>query len=167
MKRLFVALDLPEAVRAALPSPGAGWRAIPKENLHVTLAFLGRQEDPAAVIGAVRVAMRPVGALALGRAVHLPSRRPRVLAVEVEGDVAGLQRAVSDALAASGLYAPEKRRYRPHVTIGRARDAPSLELPEVPPVRFLAPSVSVIESRLSPKGARYEALATFPVPARR
>ena len=161
MKRLFVALDLPAGVREALHRipPTQGWRAVPLESLHVTLAFLGDRDDPDAVVVAVREAMRPITSLASGEAVLLPPRRPRVMAVRLSGDVSELQSAVAVA-----LDAVEGREFLPHVTIGRARgDRPSRDLPEVPSMSFVAPSVSVYRSHLSPKGARYEALATFPV----
>jgi 2'-5' RNA ligase len=156
--RLFVALDLPPAVREALPAPGEGWRAVPRESLHVTLAFLGARDAAEPVVEAVREAMRPITALALDSAVLLPPRRPRVMAVRLAGDMADLQSAV-----ASALDAVEKRAFLPHVTIGRARERPSLALPAVPRIAFTAPSVSVYRSHLSPKGAGYEPLATFPV----
>ena len=164
--RLFVALDLPAQARAALAEVplGEGWRAVPVQSLHVTLAFLGQLPEAGPVVAAVRPAVRPVTRLSLDSAVLLPPRRPRVLAVRLGGDMSALQASVSAALSDAGLYTPEKRPFLPHVTIGRARgDRPSRSMPVVPRMTFAAPSVSVYESRLSPKGARYEALATFPV----
>ena len=46
VQRLFVALDLPDGIRATLaatPIDRATWRPIPEANLHVTLAFLGNR----------------------------------------------------------------------------------------------------------------------------
>src|SRR4051794_25247903 len=131
--RLFVALDLPEDVREALPRPGAPWRAVPPENLHVTVAFLGDVDPDAAAVAALAPVGRPPGGpdhhegaqrpgpLATRAAIMLPPRRPRVLAVELEdrsGACTALQAVVSDALAAAGVYAPEARPWLPHVTIG-------------------------------------------------
>ena len=142
-----------------MPEPGEGWRPVPRESLHVTLAFLGRREDPEAVVAAVDGAMRPVTSLALDEVIVLPPRRPRVMAVRLSGDVSDLQSAVATA-----LDAVERRAFLPHVTIGRARaERPSRSLPELPAMSFAAPSVSVYRSHLSPKGARYEALASFPL----
>ena len=129
----------------------------------MTLAFLGSLEAAEPVCEAVRGAMRPAGSLSLSEAVLLPPRRPRVMAVKLAGEVGELQASVSGALAAAGLYTPEKRPFLAHVTIGRARGRPSRSLPVVPPMSFAAPSVSVYSSVLSSKGARYEALATFPL----
>ena len=145
-------------MRAALPAPGEGWRAVPVGSLHVTLAFLGERDDPEEVVAAVRASMRPITALTLAGAVLLPPRRPRVMAVRLAGDVSALQSAITVAL---GVV--ERREFLPHVTIGRAKGRPSRAVPEVPSLSFLAPSVSVYRSHLGPKGARYEALASFPV----
>lgn len=163
--RAFVALELPDAALAALPAPGQGWRPVPREALHVTLAFLG-WIGPAAVpaIGAaLEEAAAPVGEVSLGSAVVLPPRRPRVLVVDLEdpqGRLRGLQQRVSGLLRTAGLYEPERREYRPHVTIGRAREAkpPRGPLPEVEPVRFQPGPLTLFQSRLHPSGARYEPL---------
>jgi 2'-5' RNA ligase len=164
--RLFVALDLPEEVRAALPSPdpAAGWRAVPRGSLHVTLAFLGWMEPPAAerVCPVVASAVRSVGPLTLAGVVLLPPRRPRVMAVRLEGDVGECQASVSAALAGAGLYEPEARPFLPHVTIGRARGPVARgPLDEVPALTFQPPSLTVYRSRPARGGARYEALCTF------
>lgn len=150
-------------MRSALPDPGAGWRRVPPEALHVTLAFLGQVESSEAVCAAVGPALRPVGRLSLSGAVLLPPRRPRVMAVRVEGEIGELQACVSRALAGAGLYTPEKRPFLAHVTIGRARAEASSDLPEVPASAFMAPSVTVYRSLLSPRGARYEVVCRFPL----
>jgi 2'-5' RNA ligase len=160
-QRLFVALDLPEEVRSALPEPGEGWRAVAKESLHVTLVFLGWMEGAEGVISAVRGAVAPVGPLSTGRVVLLPRRRPRVMAVELEGEAGGLQAAVAGALRDAGLYAPEERPWFPHVTIGRTKGPVGTEVPPVPALTFDAPSVSVYRSELGSGPAQYTALARF------
>lgn len=110
--RLFVALDLPEQVRAALAEWGAQaveragdvLRAVPPENLHLTLAFLGaREEAQAEAIGAiVTTSAGNTCNLSLGAPLWLPPRRPGVLTVEVSdatGALAGLQTRSPCALA--------------------------------------------------------------------
>jgi 2'-5' RNA ligase len=166
--RLFVAAELPEAAIDAL----LAWRPeheelrpVPRESLHVTLAFLGeRDEGEVPVVGAlVEQLARPVGGLTLERARWLPPRRPRVLAVELGGAEAlvELQAAVAAGLAGAIGFVPEKRRFLPHVTVARVRRrAPSGELPELPYAgEFAATALTLFRSRLSPKGARYETLA--------
>ena len=166
--RLFVAADLPAAVRAALPVPAdPPWRPVPAENLHVTLAFLGQMEETAVAPVSEIVSACCAGASARGlrllQSVALPPRRPRVLAVELDdpGDGLGaLQAALSAALSSQGLYVPEKRRFLAHVTIGRARALVSSRdaFVDVEPLEFDVPSVTLYRSNTSPGGARYEAL---------
>jgi 2'-5' RNA ligase len=167
--RLFVALDLPADVRGALAAfreqaaDPEVWRPVPEASLHVTLAFIGHREaeDVArctAALGGVPVpAALP---LALGRALLLS----RVLAVAVEDPSGGLgevQARVSDALAGAGVYEPEARRFRPHVTVGRLRKGarPPRRVPGAPePVAFRGGPVVLYRSVLGRGPANYERL---------
>ena len=105
--RLFVALDLPPEARAALAAfrdaaaDPAVWRPVGDDALHLTLAFLGRR-PPEAVAAAGRVleaCAGPAPALALGGALLLPPRRPRVLCVAV-GDSGGALAALQSRVSA-------------------------------------------------------------------
>lgn len=168
--RLFVAADLPDDVRAALaawrPSDGA-LRPVAPEYLHVTLCFLGSvAESLVEPVGAATVACAaPVGPLAVGGGLWLPPRRPRVLAVALEdpeGRLGEVQAAVSSAMERVAGYRPEVRPFLPHVTVARVRrgeKAPRGELAPPPEVRFAPTALTLYRSHLSPKGARYEALA--------
>jgi 2'-5' RNA ligase len=188
--RLFVAVDPPAAVREALLAwaraavarlhaqrgreSAADVRLLEPEGLHVTLCFLGaRPVEEIELIAALlaRCAAR-VGELSLGAPLWLPPRRPRTLAVEVhdgEGGLAGLQEALSKALADATGWEAERRRFRAHITVARMRGrgagrrsspAGALALPATPPLRFTPASVVLYRSWLSPAGASYEALAT-------
>jgi RNA 2',3'-cyclic 3'-phosphodiesterase len=177
--RLFVAAELPpEAVAALVAFRDAAadpdvWRPVAAESLHVTLAFMGAR-DPAAVPGAsavVREAAAAAGAaprLALSGALLLPPRRARVLCADLEdtdGALGALQDRVSAALAAAGLYTPEARPFRAHVTVARLRPRarPPRAVAVAPePVAFAAAAVTLFASRLHPHGARYAALERVP-----
>jgi 2'-5' RNA ligase len=173
--RLFVALDLPEPARAALAAFRAAaadpaiWRPLPDESLHLTLAFLGHrpEADVPAVVDVLRNQSHVAPRLALGAALALPPRRPRVLTAEVEdpdGTLGALQAAVSRDLAAAALYEPETRPYRPHATVARLRPdarARRSELPPPEPLEFLGEALTLYQSRLRRGGALYEALARF------
>lgn len=171
--RLFVAAELPgdvtEALLAWAPRDPA-LRPVPVEALHLTLAFLGErsEEDAARVTAALAGLARPVRALSLGEAIWLPPRRPRVLAVEVDdgdGALTTLQADVIAALVGAVGFEPEGRPYLPHVTVARVRSgarAPRLELPppaDLVDAPFGATALTLFHSRLSPRGARYEALS--------
>jgi 2'-5' RNA ligase len=170
--RLFVAVDVPAAAREAL----AGWarealgvggpRLIAPDMLHITLCFLGATPaDDVAV--AARLALgcaRPVPELEIGGPVWLPPRRPRVVAVSIldgEGQLAALQDDVSEALSLGLGFEPERRRFRPHLTVARMRagtqTSHALTLP-TPSLRFAAESLTLYRSRLAPSGAPYEPL---------
>ena len=172
--RLFVALDLPAEVRDVLAAWGRqqtrgreGLRLVDAAMLHVTLCFLGWREAGAAesIGAAVAACAAPVLDLALGKAAWLPPRRPRVLAVDLEdgsGAVGDLQRRVSDALVATAGYEPERRAYRPHVTVARVRGGGRLRAFELDaPARLSFPgaALTLYSSTLRRDGAVYSPLA--------
>lgn len=173
--RLFVALELPARVRAALSEWSGAlddgvWRSVPEANLHVTLAFLGeRPEEDVAVVDSVLrgIVGEPPLSLRCARVVALPPRRPRVVAVGLEeagGDVLGaLHGAVSAGLASAGVYQPDRRPFLPHVTVGRVRRGARGFVPAAlaaPECAFSAESVTAFRSRPGRGGSVYEPLAS-------
>jgi 2'-5' RNA ligase len=176
-ERLFVALDLPAAARAELAGfrDRAGrriWRPVADDALHITLAFLGHlPEGSSERVGAVvRACAGPATDLALGAALLLPPRRPRVLTVEIEdgaGELGALQARLVEALSAAGVYEPERRAFRPHATVARLRAgerAPrELRIDGPGPLGFDGEAVTLYRSRLSRAGARYEPLERVPL----
>jgi 2'-5' RNA ligase len=176
--RLFVALDLPAAIREAL----AGWRdeliagredlrPTRLETLHVTLAFLGwrAEADVERVAGTARAAAadHAVPVLAPGALRAVPAGSPRVFALDLDdagGRATALQEAVAGALAAERLYKPEARAFWPHVTLARVRkgERAAPPLPDRPLVLdpFEACDLTLYRSTLKPAGAVYDALAT-------
>jgi 2'-5' RNA ligase len=176
--RLFVALELPRAVRERLAvwrdevvAGVPGLRAVQVESLHVTLCFLGWIEvgQVDAVTDACGVVRgMPAASLRVGPGIWLPPRRPRVLAVELDdlgARLGAVQSALSGALSAGGWYKPEKRPFLAHVTVARvgrgARVRRGSELPGLPDdLTFVGSTVTLFRSRLSPSGARYEGLAS-------
>jgi 2'-5' RNA ligase len=174
--RLFVALDLPAPVRDALAALAAAadpdvWRPLGRDALHVTLAFLGsRPPADVAVIEALLSAEagRPAPPLALAEAEVLPPRRGRVLTARLDdptGALGELQTRLSAALAAAGLYTPEKRAFHPHATVARLRPRARPRDPDgaLEPLAFHPDAVTLYVSRLHPSGARYEPLARAPL----
>jgi 2'-5' RNA ligase len=183
--RLFVAIELEPGVREALarvqdelrkrPLPSLRW--VRPEGIHLTLKFLG--ETPADLVPAIESALAEAVAglspfqVALGPLGTFGGRRPRVLWVDVTGDVdrlKELQERVERALAPLGVPR-EERAYSPHLTLARlppsAAAGPALEeaLAAVPPpeAAMEAREVSLVLSRLQPGGAVYERLADFPL----
>ena len=170
--RLFVALDLPGDVRAAL----AAWadeaapeavRRVPAQNLHLTLAFLGsRDEDTAGVVAELLPGVaRPLAALCTAGALWLPPRRPGVLTVALRADdaLSALQGAVVAALERTIGFEPERRTFRPHVTVGRVPRGARIDWrrelrPPAPELAFGAPALTLYRSHTGRGGARYQVL---------
>ena len=173
--RLFVALELPREAVAALEDFARGaaspdvWRTVPPESLHVTLAFLGSVEE--ALVPDIAAVLDAGGSaaprLSLAGTLLLPPSRPRVLAAALEdpdGTLTAMQARLSEALERLAVYEPERRPFRPHVTVARLRPrarAPRQAGTEPPPLEFHGTSVTLFSSRTSPSGARYEALARY------
>lgn len=182
--RLFLALDLPGEMRdrvagvlARLQGSLSGWRFVGAEGLHVTLRFLGEVDE--SIEGRGRDAWRecagrtgPFRLRLAGIGTFPEGRRARVLwlgASEAppEGRLAVLAASLESAARSLGL-APETRPFHAHVTLARASDRPA-DVPardrEVLLGEIEAREVVLFRSRLGRGGARYEALATFPLGA--
>jgi 2'-5' RNA ligase len=177
--RLFVAVEVPDETRRALAAfrdaaaDPAVWRPVPDESLHLTLAFLGNRPegdvDTCARVLAAAVA-GPAPGLSLAGPLLLPPRAARVLCADVDdpaGALGRIQAAVSEGLAGAAVYVPEKRPFRPHITVARLqrgarppRASESLPVPE--PLEFEAECVTLFRSRLSAGGSRYEPLVRVP-----
>ena len=154
--RLFVALDLPADVRAALAAVGAAadretWRALAAETLHVTLAFLGaRPATDVATIEPLVAALdgRPAPRLALKRVLGLPPRRARVLTVELRRSPTARSprsRPSSRVSSPRPASSPPRRdrSARTSPSPGCARGcAPPATSPRSHPLAFDAPSVT-------------------------
>lgn len=174
--RLFVALELPAGVRAELSGwarhalPGRdGVRRLEGDALHVTLCFLGWRDptDVGVVASLLEACARPIGPVSVGAPIWLPPRKPRALAVELhdpEAGVADLQADLAAGLVAELAWEPERRRFRPHVTVirmppGAGAGVRGVTLPPTPDLEFTPRWVALYRSRLERAGARYEALA--------
>ncbi len=173
---MFVALDLPDEARERLAAwrdeltAGRGdLRPVAEEALHVTLVFLGWQDESAAqdIARAAFGAGEGIGApvLSPGGVRALPPRNPRLFALDLAdeaGRATALQGAMSDALEAGRWYRPEKRPFWPHLTLARvkrgARRVAGLAATQPPAGPFRAGQVTLYRSTLRPQGALYEPL---------
>jgi 2'-5' RNA ligase len=184
--RLFVALDLPEEVRAGIDAWGKealadpGLRPVPAENLHVTLAFLGSrpEEEVERIAEAVRESVGPAPWVELLDPVQRPPRgRARLFALPVlSPGTEALQAGVEQRLVEGGFYEPEKRPFWPHVTLARVRPQgrgsrrpaaiadPPGKLPEALSEAFFGVRLSLYRSVLLPSGAQYVPLAQVELP---
>lgn len=184
--RLFIAIDIPEEVRAGLRSWGAraladpALRPVRPESLHITLAFLGyrpeKDIDRLAEIVAGGGAQAPE--VELRDPVARPSaRRARLYALLApSAGVDEIQAGLQDALVADGLYKPEKRPFWSHLTVARVRPEgrgskrpmgvarPPSGLPAGLCEPFFSRRLTLYRSELQPQGARYTPLAQVELP---
>jgi RNA 2',3'-cyclic 3'-phosphodiesterase len=163
--RLFLALRLPEDAldeverwqRAQLSKV----RVVPREHLHVTLAFLGHRPagELDAVTGALRDAATMAGEIRLTSVRYRETRSAGMLVLEDEhGAAARLAGDLHERLERLGVYRREGRPWLPHLTVARWRERPRLR-PEPPPRRTFVPSdAAAYLSRLRPGGAEYRVL---------
>jgi RNA 2',3'-cyclic 3'-phosphodiesterase len=178
---LFVALDLPEALRDGIVAWGRrelrdpALRVVRPESLHVTLAFLGyRPEKEIDALGEIVQGLRSAApTIGLGDPVAKPSlRRARLFALPAASSAAvTLQFELEEALVGKRLYKPEKRPFWPHVTVARVKsgsrgskrpvevESPPGRLPKGVLEPALCVRVTLYRSVLQPQGSRYTPLA--------
>jgi 2'-5' RNA ligase len=137
MIRAFIAIDLPDDVRAAIGEVQdrlkrahvgvkVSWTKI--ENIHLTLQFLGYVEEPTVelislALGAV-AGRHAAFAVTVGGVGAFPNTMvPRVLWVgcrDTDGRLTTLAGAVQQAMTEFG-FAPEQREFAAHLTLGRVK----------------------------------------------
>ena len=183
--RLFVALALPDEVRAELRRVAGAMRAfapngtrwVNVDGAHLTLRFI-RSTPPAAAAALGEAVTRAAEGIApfelslAGAGVFPPRGAPRVLWAGIDGALdalANLRRNVEDALAVAGLP-HEERAFAPHLTLARvnARLSPdeaqtlreATEAVDVQRIGFAVNEVGLYHSDLLPTGAVYTCLAS-------
>lgn len=186
--RLFVACEIPADVRDSIGEvidrlrdrSGTAVRWVKPEGVHITLKFLG--EVPERRLPAVKMALQEAVVrhqpfnLEFSNIGMFGGREGlRIMWAGIAGDVLRLEALVRDVNTALSVvgFQPEKRPFRPHLTLGRVKD----EIPtrhraeievavgrqEVPPCNWRTTQVSLMRSRLQPGGARYDVMGTFPL----
>jgi 2'-5' RNA ligase len=166
--RLFLALELPHDVEAALGDWGerhvARGRRV--ETFHVTLAFLGSRprRELESIVGALRESAAEAGPILLEPVRYRETRSVGMLVLDdAGGEAARLANRVHDRLEQLGVYRRENRPWLPHVTVVRFRERPRLT-PPLPEIAPFAPSgAAAFLSRLRRTGAQYEVLESCPL----
>jgi 2'-5' RNA ligase len=175
--RLFVAIEIPDAVKDVVEEAFAPWREafpdarwVPRDNMHVTLKFLGRTwprltdwvpervEVAASQASGFPARLRGVGSF--------PSaKRGRALwaAFEDQEGIGSLAAGIESALVDE--FPAEKRPFHPHLTV--ARSDPPLRLPseytgtKLESQAWEVDHVVLFRSHLGRPAPRYEPLARF------
>ena len=176
MRRLFVAIRPPEAIRARLLAAmggvsGARWQS--DEQIHLTLRFVGEvdrhrlRDIDAALCG---IHHRPFEIAVNGLGTFDRRGQPEVIwaGVAPHAPLHALHNKVDQAIARVGIE-PEQRAYLPHITLARLKRSSGTvrDLIEqsggltTPP--FAVDRFALFESRLTPEGAVYSVLETYPL----
>jgi RNA 2',3'-cyclic 3'-phosphodiesterase len=185
MIRAFLALELPETLRAGLAQvqdelkrSRADVRWVGPGNIHLTLKFFGNVPDDEieALARAARDAAAETAPLQLQvtNAGAFPSvNAPRVVWLGLGGDVVPLTQLfyrLEKAYATMG-YPPEGRAFNPHLTLGRVKSPANRVrlakmLEKLPPVDwppFEVKELILFQSVLSPQGSKYTPLQVIPL----
>ena len=180
--RVFVALDIPPQVRAAVDAlvvklrpacRNARWVRI--EGAHITLKFIGEvpPEKSKAIEAALAAIHTPASIEMNFRGVgFFPNdRHPRVFwaGIEAGRELAELAAAVEASLGPLGI-AREQRAFSPHLTLARfdsprGLDALRAAIASAGPLEFgrtTAREFHLYQSILKRGGAEYTRLATYP-----
>lgn len=191
--RLFVALDIDSSIRAKIAqfidgvrgfAPDARW--VSAESLHITLKFIG--EWPAERLDELKRALatvrgQPAAITFSGTGFFPTPKSARVfwIGIEAGSELAALAAAVDAATSALGIES-EKRAFTPHLTLARTgsgrprrmssdRSNSSFRRLQEKSAAMPAPAFGTMrprefylyESKLSPRGAQYTKLASFPL----
>jgi len=173
--RAFVALELPVETRTRIGTlvtdlrpEIAKIRWLPAEGIHLTLRFLG--ETPPEILRQLEPDLRRAAgscpraeACVSGLGLFPERGGPRILwlGVALPATVLTLQAACEAAAIRNG-FPPERRPFRPHLTLGRWREhTPRPTLPPVDLGLATLDTLTLFQSELGPEGARYTRLATF------
>jgi len=180
-RRLFIAIELPEAIRKLIEirlenikkSFKNDIRFSVPENWHLTLIFLGYQDE--VVIPTLRRALKELSSdygkllVAFNKIGYgPPGRTPRMIWLttteKTSKELGNLQKRLAKNLRNQNIVWPyENREFRGHITLARFKPRAVSSLPPVEQnfvESFKVGGLNLMESHLSRRGAKYETLFT-------
>jgi 2'-5' RNA ligase len=179
--RVFIAVELPGEIQQALGDVQRKLRAltdtarwVAPESIHVTLKFIGeihekRLEDIDAAFAGLT--WKPFTVTVRGVGFFPGTRSPRVFWAGLEAPtMQGLAEQMDARMERLG-FEKEKRAFRPHITLARARESriDAELITAAAPYQdqdfgsFSVNSVFLFKSTLKPSGAGYEKLKEYPL----
>lgn len=178
--RVFVAIVLPDNVRRELEALQIALpvgRTVQAENLHLTLSFLGDQQESAVedaheALATIRARAFEVQLAGVGSFGH---RSPQVIFVDVARcpELLDLEQRITRSLRHAGLEF-QKQQFRPHVTLARLpKNLRALELARIRGylaehaafrgTSFKVTCFQLCQSTLTPQAALHDILASYPL----
>jgi 2'-5' RNA ligase len=178
MPRLFTGLEIPKEIGQSLAMlrgglPGARW--VDPENYHITLRFIGDIDDRLAqdIASMLDGVKRRSFDVRFGGLAAFGGRKPRAIVVAVEPiqPLVELQSEMERLMQRLGLE-PEGRKFTPHVTLARLRDASSRDVADYLSTRgalfgssFKVSRFVLFSARASVGGGPYVVEADYPLAA--
>lgn len=169
-ERIFISADVPMVpeIEEAIADikKASNVRPVPKEQMHITLKFLGDTDAASIPILCSELKDRlssfsGFGLAMKGMGVFPDIRNPRVVWIGFEDpeELIKLSDAVTEAVSSLKLRC-DKKKFSPHVTLGRINGKTDLsaileKYREKEFCRFRCTSVNVMRSELTPKGAKH------------
>ncbi len=183
MKRLFIAINLPDNIKNViekslndLPKLAGEIRFLSRKNWHLTISFLGYQPDEA--IGPILASIKetaknfPAPTIKFEKVIWAPPDKPARMiwltgSKETSKSLGEIKEYLEDSLVKNGVrFRIENRQYNAHLTLARFNFMkPELikevGLPNIENLSFEAESFDLMESQLKRTGAEYEVLSSF------
>lgn len=181
-KRTFIAICLPDNIKEQLSEFQRKWPELPckwvkKENLHITLNFLGdlKQEriDKAFEVLQEISEKNNQFSILFNKICYGPDQKipPRLVWAQGENtkEFLKLKQELDSLLAEKINFTIENRNFTPHITLARIKkwDWQKIDLEERPDVNLSISiqiqinSIEIMESRLKRTGAEYKILKSF------
>lgn len=185
LHRVFIAINLPEDIKNIFVSfqnryPHLPARWTKKENLHITLIFLGNLDENQLLetINTTKAIVSQYSSfkLKINKLVYGPPKKfpPRLVWAEIEKNqqLSLLQADLERHLCNLSSFQYKKggnRSYSPHITLARIKtfEFRKIEIEEIPEIyeemnlSFEVSSIEVMESRLKRGGPEYTILESF------
>ncbi len=186
-RRIFIAVNLPEKIKEKLADFQNKWLDLPcrwtrKENVHITLMFLGYLSDEE-LLEVIKTTQEVASknesfSISLEKIVYGPPKKSPPRMVWAEGkesvELGKVQKDLENVLASSEALGKEdtkNRPYIPHITLGRIKtwDWQRIEPEERPEINteislsFEVNSIDIMESELKRTGPHYTILESVPL----
>lgn len=167
--RLFIAIPLPpdilrtvSAARVALEAHGATGRFVPRENMHITLHFLGETDALKDITDAMRDSVRDIKPFLLrlreyGSFKTDGSHTGFINVTCESGELDRLYESLESALWERG-FSKNRGRLTPHITLGRKIEGDEGFVLPPQKAAFTANAVVLYESRSERGQMKYTAL---------
>ena len=184
--RSFLAFELPSEIKNAvaqvsetLKKSRLDVRWVKVDNIHLTVVFMGNTnaDDMPAIQDDVKKVCSQYGSFDIslkGIGCFPNRRRPRVMWIGLDGDLERMGRFrddLQDQLKSFGIKV-EKRKFKPHLTLGRFRSSKKtvIDLDDIISEHetlnspfFTLNALNLFKSDLKPGGAVYTKLETWPL----